>query len=174
MSTSIFRALLPPSLTLFVKTKYFPLWTSLMVQLGEWLFSMAKQSSLYKRDQGPLISSLYKYELSPFCRMKRVLWMDGGDDTTIMCLMSRHSTLKSGEDGTGSVRCSLPRLYSVCSCALTVGLQCAPGCGHDAEWHLPVQWDSLVSWPGRASSVARCCARCVSYVTVTENLAVGT
>lgn len=132
-----------------------------MVQLGEWLFSMAKQSSLYKRDQGPLISSLYKYELSPFCRMKRVLWMDGGDDTTIMCLMSQHSTLKSGEDGTGSVRCSLPRLYSVCSCALTVGLHCAPCCGHDAEWHLLVQWDSLVSWPGCASSVAQCCARCV-------------
>ena len=144
MSTSIFRALLPPSLTFFVKTKYFLLWTSLPVQLGEWLFSMAKQSSLYKWDQGPLISSLYKYYLSPFCRMKRVLWMDGGDDTTITCmyLTSLHATLKNGEDGKGYVRCSFPRLYSICSCAF---LHCAPRCGHDTEWrryyrcpHVPV------------------------------------
>lgn len=112
-----------------------------MVQLGDWLFSMAKHSSLYKGDQGPVISSLYKYELSPFCRMKRVLGRDGGDDTTIMCvyLMPLQSTLRSGEDGEGYVRCRSPWLYNVCSCALTVACTaCGPCCGHDSEWQEPV------------------------------------
>ena len=89
--------------------------------------------------------------------MKRVLGMDGGDDTIIMCmyLMPLQSTLKSGEDGKGYVRCCSPWLYNVCPCTLTVACT-VWSMLRPRQWvtracrcpHGPVQRDHLVDWPG--------------------------